>query len=245
MPYKLKDTGLALKYRGEGALLDGRPADVLELTFREVGRTPENKYEVYVAKETGLVEQWDFYTNASDESPRFQVPWRNWRRHGSILLSDDRGRGQHTEIAVFDQLPTTVFTEPEPVDLTQLAHAATGDLVEAPIYVVEGEVAKPRATMKVAPEYSESARKARITGTAVVRAVIGADGSIRDAWVTEKLEDSLDQAALDAVRQWAFEPATLDGEPVSVYYNLTINFRLDGDSPQEQPAEEASQRDSR
>jgi periplasmic protein TonB len=37
----------------------------------------------------------------------------------------------------------------------------------------------------------------------------------------------LDQAALDAVRQWKFEPATRAGEPVDVYYNLTVNFRLE------------------
>lgn len=36
----------------------------------------------------------------------------------------------------------------------------------------------------------------------------------------------LDQKALEAVREWKFEPATLDGEPVAVYYNLTINFTL-------------------
>ncbi|MCP4200796.1 MAG: hypothetical protein GY769_02530 [bacterium] len=127
MPYKLKDTGVALKYVGERALLDGRNADVLELTFRAVGRTPENKYEVYVAKDSGLVEQWDFFAKASDEEPRFQVPWRNWRRHGSILLSDDRGRGQHTEIAVFDSVPDEVFDSPEAVDMTTLERAATGE----------------------------------------------------------------------------------------------------------------------
>lgn len=230
MPYKLKDTGVALKYVGEQAMLDGRSARVLELTFREVGRTPENKYEVYVAKDTGLVEQWDFYTNATDESPRFQVPWRNWRRHGSILLSDDRGRGKHTDIAVFDELPSEVFTSPNPIDLTSVEPAPTGRLAEEPIYPVEGEVSKPRATHKVAPDYSESARKARITGPVVVRTVIGSDGTIRDAWITEALEDTLDQAALDAVRQWTFEPATLEGKPVAVYFEVTVNFQLDGES---------------
>ncbi len=67
MPYKLKDTGVALKYVGERALLDGRRADVLELTFRDVGRTPENRYEIYVAKDSSLIEQWDFFTTASDD----------------------------------------------------------------------------------------------------------------------------------------------------------------------------------
>ncbi|MFQ5526683.1 MAG: energy transducer TonB [Thermoanaerobaculia bacterium] len=229
MPFKLKDTGVALRHIGQGELLDGRPAEVLELTFREVGRTPENKYHVYVAGESGLVEQWDFFTTASDEAPRFQIPWRNWRRHGSILLSDDRGRGQHTGIAVLEEVPTAAFSSPEPVDLASLPSAATGGLTEAPIYSVEGDVVKPQVSHSVAPEYPAAAKDAGTTGLVVVRTVIASNGSIRDAWVTQPLDPALDAAALEAVRDWTFEPATLDGKAVDVYYNLTINFQLDGD----------------
>lgn len=120
MPYKLKDTGVTLTYVGEGTMEDGRDADVLQLTFRDVGRTPENRYHVYVSKESGLVEQWDFYREFTDEEPNFRIPWHNWQRHGEILLSDDRGDSGHTDIAVFDRLPETVFTSPEPVDLAAL-----------------------------------------------------------------------------------------------------------------------------
>lgn len=241
MPYKLEDTGVALEYLGERVLLDGRPAEVLELTFREVGRTPDNKYRIYVGKQSGLVEQWDFFPQASDESPRFQVPWRNWRRHGSILLSDDRGRGQHTGIAVFNELPTTVFTSPDPIELAGQSPAPSGDLVEAPIYAVEGDVTQPVIRHSVAPEYPEAVRDAGTTGLVVVRTVIGRDGSIRDAWVTESLEEVLDKIALDAVRQWTFEPATLDGKPVEVYYNVTMSFQLDGEEPGQESARESAQ----
>lgn len=229
MPFKLKDTGVALKHIGSGQLLDGRPAEVVELTFREVGRTPENKYRVYVARDSGLVEQWDFYTNASDEAPRFQVPWRNWRRHGAILLSDDRGQGRHTDIAVLAAVPEGTFSSQEPVDLSSAPAAPTGNLPEAPIYAVEGDVMKPRISHSVAPEYPEAAKEAETTGLVVVRAVIGKNGSIRDAWVSQPLDPALDAAALAAVRQWTFDPATLRGEAVEVYYNLTVNFQLDGD----------------
>lgn len=230
MPYKLKDSGVALKSLGDRPLLDGRPAQVLELTFQEVGRTPDNRYEVYVARDSGLVEQWDFFTTATDETPRFQVPWRNWRRHGSILLSNDRGRGQHTDIGVYDSMPASVFTSPEPVDLEKLSSAPTTALVEAPIYAVEGDVAKPVIRHSVAPEYPEAAEEKGTTGLVVVRTVIGKDGAIRDAWVTEPLGEAFDKAALEAIRQWQFEPATLDGAAVEVYYNLTINYQLDGES---------------
>lgn len=124
MPYKLKDSGVTLRYLGSGEMQDGRAAEVLELTFEEVGRTPQNKYHVYVAEETDLVEQWDYYAEASDPEPRFQIPWHDWQPHGGILLSADRGENGHTDVAVFDELPSSVFTSPEPVDLAALGLGA-------------------------------------------------------------------------------------------------------------------------
>jgi len=120
MPYKLKDTGVTLKHLGPATMADGRAAEVLELTFREVGRTPDNKYHVYVSSETGLVEQWDYYAAFSDEEPRFKIPWHNWQRYGEILLSDDRGESGHTDIRVFGKLPPSVFDSSDPVDLSAL-----------------------------------------------------------------------------------------------------------------------------
>ncbi len=124
MPYKLKDTGVTLAYAGEGEMLDGRAADVLELTFREVGRTPENRYRVYVARDSGLVEQWDFFSRADDEEPRFRIPWHDWRPHGAILLSADRGENDHTDVAVLSEVPRAALTSPQPVDWQALLASA-------------------------------------------------------------------------------------------------------------------------
>ncbi|HEX2465683.1 MAG TPA: hypothetical protein VHR17_13760, partial [Thermoanaerobaculia bacterium] len=55
MPYKLKDSGVTLKYKSEGTTDDGKPADILQLTFKNVGVTPQNKYDVWVDKASGLV----------------------------------------------------------------------------------------------------------------------------------------------------------------------------------------------
>ena len=117
MPYKLKDSGVTLEHLGEGTMQDGRLAEVLQLTFEGVGRTPENKYHVYVAHDSGLVEQWDFYATADDAEPRFQIPWHEWRPFGGILLSDDRGEYQHTDVAVYGELPRSVFEDPGAVEL--------------------------------------------------------------------------------------------------------------------------------
>jgi hypothetical protein len=125
MPYKLGDPGVTLRAKGEMAMTDGRMADVLELTFQSVGLTPQNRYLVYVAKESKLIEQWDFFENADDQKPGFQIPWHGWAKYGQIMLSGDRGEDRKlTDIAVFDALPRDVFTSPAAVDLAALAGAA-------------------------------------------------------------------------------------------------------------------------
>ena len=120
MPYKLKDSGVTLKYRGQGVTAQGIEAEILELTFRDVGVTPQNRYVIHIDAADHLVRQWSFYREASDDEPAFTLPWTNWKRYGDIWLADDFGCRHHTDVAVFDVLPTAVFDSPEPIEL---AHA--------------------------------------------------------------------------------------------------------------------------
>ena len=76
------------------------------------------------------------------------------------------------------------------------------------------------------PEYSEEARKAKYQGTVVVECVVGPDGHVRDMHVVRSLGMGLDQKALEAVKQWKFEPARKDGTAVSVLVSVEVNFRL-------------------
>ena len=96
---------------------------------------------------------------------------------------------------------------------------------EGPI-MVGGDVKAPVKVNAPKPNYTELARKARITGIVIVQAVIDKQGNVVDAKVLKGLPMGLDQEALRAIRQWKFEPATLNGKPVDVYYNLTVNFTL-------------------
>lgn len=118
MPYKLKDSGVRLTYVGERPMQDGRMADVLGLTFENVGLTPQNRYDVCVDKETKLVGEWSFYANAGDSEPRFTMPWKDWRRVGTLMLCNDHGRDEADwRLAVFEELPKSVFTSPDSVML--------------------------------------------------------------------------------------------------------------------------------
>lgn len=126
MPYKLKDSGVTLRYKGEGVMGDGQAADILLLTFDAVGYTPENRYEVFVDKETKLVRQWTYFRTREDREAAFTTPWQNWKQFGDIMLSDDRGmRNDSTSfvlpnVGVFAELPDAVFENPEPLDLSTL-----------------------------------------------------------------------------------------------------------------------------
>jgi hypothetical protein len=111
MPYKLKDSGVTLKYKGEGKTEKGEASDVLELTFSGVGDTPDNKYEVYVDKQTNLVNQWVFYSKYDDPEPRFVTAWDDYKQYGKILLSAGRSKYNLTEIDAPEELPADLFTQ--------------------------------------------------------------------------------------------------------------------------------------
>jgi periplasmic protein TonB len=99
------------------------------------------------------------------------------------------------------------------------------DQVDAPPIPVGGAVTKPVILRKVEPQYTEVARRARLQGTVIVQAVIDEAGRVLDVKVLKPLPMGLDQAAVDAVSQWRFTPATLYGRPVKVYFSLTVNFK--------------------
>lgn len=96
---------------------------------------------------------------------------------------------------------------------------------EGPIQV-GGDVRAPVKLHYPQPAYTEIARKARLQGVVIVQAIIDKQGNVTNVKLLKGLGMGLDQAAIDAIKKWRFEPATLHGKPVSVYYNLTVNFRL-------------------
>ena len=98
--------------------------------------------------------------------------------------------------------------------------------MELPIEV-EGEVVPPEFIEGPAPLYTEEARIAQIYGKVILEAVIDKQGKVQCPWILEDLPLGLGDAAVAAVEQWQFQPATLDGEPVNVEYTFTVGFDLD------------------
>lgn len=102
----------------------------------------------------------------------------------------------------------------------QLGGTGTGPLR------VGGNVLAPQVLQRIEPQYTSEALLARVQGIVILEAIIDIAGRVTDVRVLKPLPKGLDASAMDAVRQWRFKPGTLDGNPVPVIFNLTVNFRL-------------------
>ncbi|MBX9600683.1 MAG: TonB family protein [Bryobacteraceae bacterium] len=94
------------------------------------------------------------------------------------------------------------------------------------VYRVGGGVSAPQVLLKVEPEYSEEARKARWQGVVVLSVVVDEKGQPRDLRVVRSLGLGLDQKAIEAAEKWKFKPGLKDGRPVPVAATIEVNFRL-------------------
>jgi TonB family protein len=90
---------------------------------------------------------------------------------------------------------------------------------------VGGDIQEPRKIKDVNPVYPADALAARIQGVVILEAVIGPSGAVSDARVLRSIP-ALDQAAVNAVRQWVYTPTLVNGAPVSVLMTVTVNFSL-------------------
>ena len=84
----------------------------------------------------------------------------------------------------------------------------------------------PRAIYSPEPDYSEEARKAKFQGIVILQVVVDSDGRSREIRVARSAGMGLDEKAIEAVRQWRFEPGTKDRHAVAVVVNVEVNFRL-------------------
>jgi periplasmic protein TonB len=91
---------------------------------------------------------------------------------------------------------------------------------------VGGEVKEPIEISRVKPQYPEAARKARMQGVVILEAIITKDGNVESVRVLRGLNPLLDNAAMRAVQQWKYKPATFNGRAVPVYLTVTVTFTL-------------------
>jgi TonB family protein len=87
-----------------------------------------------------------------------------------------------------------------------------------------GRVRPPRKIKDVRPLYPSSLVDAKIAGKVLMKAIIAVDGTVRDVQVVKSAQPDLDNAAVEAVRQWLFDGTLLNCTPVEVTMNVSIDF---------------------
>jgi len=90
---------------------------------------------------------------------------------------------------------------------------------------VGGQVKRPRLIFGPEPEYPPLAKHAKINGAVVIEAVIDTQGNVVDMHLVSG-NPLLEKAAMDALRQWKYEPTLVGGQPYPVRMLVTITFQL-------------------
>jgi hypothetical protein len=112
MPFKLKGSGVTLRYLGEDTLMSGGKCNVMDLTFADTEDQSDSKYRIYVDLADNLVKQWAYYKTSNQDSATFIRPWDNYKQYGDILLSGDRSDGSGPKnVKVDTDLPDKIFTD--------------------------------------------------------------------------------------------------------------------------------------
>lgn len=110
--------------------------------------------------------------------------------------------------------PPAEFLQKHPFHPPDLPHAGVQN------------IKPPKLVHRVEPEYPYAARLAQVSGIVIFECVIDKQGSVRDIVIKRPLPGTICYTALEALREWKFEPATADGQPIDVLYNVTFNFKL-------------------
>ncbi len=90
---------------------------------------------------------------------------------------------------------------------------------------MNAEAQQKKLVHQVQPVYPDVAKQAGMQGTVVLKVFVGKEGNVQGVKVLSG-DSVLAQAAVDAVRQWRYQPTVVDGVPVNVVTTVTVEFRL-------------------
>ena len=196
---------------GSGVVVDIVPASWQLRISRDIqdpGYWSNSPQKAFIDAAIAAVREWQYPSRGADAKLAVTLVFDPNRRvvTGAAKLTSAAG-------ATLEQLRLTAFSN-------------GGAAIADPLPVrVGGDIRAPRKIKDVAPDYPEVARSAGVQGVVIVEVTIGADGSVVDARVLRSVP-LLDQAALDAVRQWVYEPVLKDGVATPVIMTVTVNFSL-------------------
>lgn len=108
---------------------------------------------------------------------------------------------------------------------SEIGAMGPGGDADQPIVIHTGVVA-PVLTLRVQPEYPDIMRQAHVQGVVILNAVISKTGDVEVREVLKSVHPILDREAVRAVNQWKYKPATVNGNPVAVWFTVTVSYRL-------------------
>ena len=138
-----------------------------------------------------------------------------------------------------DALDDSVFAVPQDFQLVSAAEIMkilTPSPAPTPMpanLAPRGSVTAPSVIYKRNPGYTEEARRAKLSGSVTLKLVVDKEGMPEDIRVVQSLGMGLDEKAIEAVRQWRFQPGQKDGKPVNEIVRVQVNFKLLADPPQQ------------
>jgi len=148
-----------------------------------------------------------------DETPVQSDPldWHSNGKFGQLAFGLFTGR--------IDDLP---LSRPEPPTRPSLRSESDGKPLTS-----GSTVRPPTVAARSEPQYTDFARRARVSGSVVMNIVVRKDGSVEIIGVIEGLGFGLDEAAQSTLQQWRFHPGIRDGRPMDVplYMEVTLNLR--------------------
>jgi TonB family protein len=97
---------------------------------------------------------------------------------------------------------------------------------EQTVYKPGNGVTAPRLIKEVKPRYTAGAMDRKVSGLVVMTCVVETDGTPADIQVTKALDADLDQAAIDALKEWRFSPGRKDDKAVRVQIEVEMTFTL-------------------
>jgi len=169
----------------------------------------------------GTLQKVEVLGGDEDFTPLALNAVQQWR-YASATLS-----GQPVEAKVFVVVESIKGDVNSELELDTVPTQPADLLPGEEVFKIDPHTMKaPKALYSPDPEYSEKARVAKYSGVGVLGVVVGSDGNPKTVWVSKKLGLGLDEKAIEAVRQWKFEPAMKNGQPVATAINVEVSFRL-------------------
>lgn len=145
------------------------------------------------------------------------------------VLSGDDNLPQPIPGSTLASEPSMAPPPPPPPPPPRTPTAATGGVREdqpgAEGIRVGGEIKEPKKLRNVSPVYPLTAREARVQGIVILEATIAPSGQVSEVRVLRSIP-LLDEAAVEAVRQWVYTPTLLNGVAVPVIMTVTVDFKL-------------------